>query len=317
MRPRPDEALARHRQSLEQARNCVLIGVSPAADGVDRALDRFEILAYRSMLPVRIAALVLQPQLEEQRDVLQALQPHRPPAIADKQRVGRKAYRAEKEEGPVEPGGKQRAAHVVRIVGVAIVGRADGYDGLERRRAAGRNLKSIEPAPGDSHHPDNPAAPGLRRQPGYHLHAIVLLLLCILVEQQAVRLAAPSNVHANAGVAVSGQIGMSQRVSFIGSVALAVWEVLEDRGNRLLLGILGQPDAGRQHRTVFQRDQRVLDHPHRSGKSRDNHRTLPSDSSSSMMWATGFPRIPLSSPRSAASGRSLPRPWPLCLQTKV
>ena len=53
---------------------------------------------------------------------------------------------------------------------------------------------------------------------------------------------------------------------------LAIGEILEDRRNRILLGIVGQPDAGRQHRTVLQRDQRVLDHPHRSGKSRDDHR---------------------------------------------
>ena len=91
----------------------------------------------------------------------------------------------------------------MHIVRVAIIGRADGHDGLEGGRAARRNLKSIEPAPGDSHHPDDAAAPGLRRQPRDHLQAIVLLLLCVLVEQQAFRLAATSDVDANAGVAVA------------------------------------------------------------------------------------------------------------------
>src|SRR5205085_459151 len=110
----------------------ILIGVGPAADGVYRALDRRVILAYRSMLPVRVTSLVLQPKLEKQRYVLQALQPHRPPTIADEHRVGRKAHRAEKERGPLNPGGQKRAAHVVCIVGVAIIGRADGDDGLER-----------------------------------------------------------------------------------------------------------------------------------------------------------------------------------------
>src|SRR6516225_2752511 len=52
--PRPDEALARHRQSLEKAWNCILIGIGPAADGIHGALDRRVILAYRSMLPIRI-----------------------------------------------------------------------------------------------------------------------------------------------------------------------------------------------------------------------------------------------------------------------
>src|SRR5438445_7379306 len=57
--PRPDETLARYRQSFEQAWNCILIAIGPATDGVHRALDRLVILAYRSMLPIRIPSLVL------------------------------------------------------------------------------------------------------------------------------------------------------------------------------------------------------------------------------------------------------------------
>jgi hypothetical protein len=229
------------------------------------------------MLPITVASLVLQPKLEEQRYVLQALQPHRPPTIADKHRVGWKARRVEKERTPPESGRKQRAAHVVRIVGVAIVARADGDDRLECRRPARRNLKSIESAPGDSHHPDYAAAPGLRGQPRYHLHAIVLLLLCVLVEQHAARLAAASNVDANARVTVAGQIRMRHRVPLVGPVAFAVGEILQDRRNRVLLGIVRQPDASRQRRTVLQRYQRVLNDAHAAGKSRDNHGHTPTD----------------------------------------
>src|SRR5262245_37246444 len=106
------------------------------------------------------------------------------------------------------------------IVRVSIVGRADGDDRLECRRAPRRNLKSVETTPGDSHHPDHATTPGLRCQPRNHLHAIVLLLLCVLIEQQAPRLAAASNVDTNARVAVAGQIGMSQRISLVSPVAL-------------------------------------------------------------------------------------------------
>src|SRR5262245_21255425 len=95
VRPRPDETLARSAQPLEQAWNCILIGIGPAADGVYGALDRRVILADRSMLPIRITSLVPQPSFEEQRHVLEALQPHCPPAIADQHRVGRQAHRAE------------------------------------------------------------------------------------------------------------------------------------------------------------------------------------------------------------------------------
>src|SRR5262245_16269560 len=144
MCPRPDEALARHRQSLEQAWNCILIAIGPAADGIHRALDRLIILAHRPMLPIRIASLVLQPTFKKQRHVLQALQPHRPPAIAYKYWIGRKAHRAEKERGPFKTSRKKCAAHVVGVIGVPIVGRTNRYNRFECRRAARRNLKSIE-----------------------------------------------------------------------------------------------------------------------------------------------------------------------------
>jgi hypothetical protein len=71
---------------------------------------------------------------------------------------------------------------------------------------------------------------------------------------------------------VTGQIRMSQRVPLVRSVALAIWEILQDRRNRVLFSIVRQPDAGRQHRTVFQRYQSMLDDPHSSREGRDNHR---------------------------------------------
>src|SRR5262245_64863248 len=93
--PWPDETLARYAQPLEQTWNCIRVGIGPAADGVHGASDRRVILADRSVLPIRIAPLVLQPKFEEQRHVRQALQPNRPPAIRDERRVGREAHRAE------------------------------------------------------------------------------------------------------------------------------------------------------------------------------------------------------------------------------
>src|SRR5580704_6664492 len=62
MCPRPDQTLPRDRQSLEKAWNCILITIGPAANGIDRALDRLVILAYRPMLPISITSLVLQPK---------------------------------------------------------------------------------------------------------------------------------------------------------------------------------------------------------------------------------------------------------------
>ena len=85
-------------------------------------------------------------------------------------------------------------------------------------------------------------------------------------------LTAASDIDANARVAVAGQIGVSQRVSLVSPIALAVWEILQDRRNRMLFGIIRQPDAGCQHRAIFQRYQRVLDDTHGAWKSGHNHR---------------------------------------------
>src|SRR5262249_56574976 len=117
------ETLARDVESFKQTRDCILITIGPTADGIDRALNRRVVLTYRSMLPTRIASLVPQPIFLEQRYVLQALQPHSPPAIADERRIGRKTHQAEKEKGPFKcSGGEKRAAHVMRVVSVPIVG---------------------------------------------------------------------------------------------------------------------------------------------------------------------------------------------------
>jgi hypothetical protein len=249
VRPRPDETLARHRQAREQARNCILVGIGPAAHGVNRTLNRAVILAHRTALPVRIAPLVLQPDFEEERCVRQALQPRRSPNLSDKHRVGREAHRAEKEEGPLKPGRNKRAPHVVGVIGIPVITRTDGDDRLERRRTARRNL----PAPGDAHHPHHAAAPGLRRQPRYDLHAIGQLLLRVLVQQQARGLAAAANVDANAGVAVAGKVGMSQRIPFVCTVALTVWQIFQYCGHRVAFGVVRQPDAGGERRAVFER----------------------------------------------------------------
>src|SRR5262249_59605958 len=113
-----------------------------------------------------------------------ARQPRSPPATADERGIGRKTHQAEKKKGPCKGrGGEKRAAHVMRVVSVPIVGGTNGDDCFESRRATRRNLKSVDPAPGNSHHPNRAIAPGLSCQPSDYLHAIVLFLLGVLVEQ--------------------------------------------------------------------------------------------------------------------------------------
>src|SRR2546423_1694583 len=73
VRPGPDQPLARRLEVLEQAGNRVAVGIAPAADGEHRAFDRIPVLAHRAVPPVGVSALVPEPGLQEQRQVLQAV----------------------------------------------------------------------------------------------------------------------------------------------------------------------------------------------------------------------------------------------------
>ena len=68
------------------------------------------------------------------------------------------------------------AAVVVDVVGVAVVGRAQRDDRLQRRRAVGGDLQRVEPAPRDADHADRAGAPRLLGDPGDHLARVGLLL---------------------------------------------------------------------------------------------------------------------------------------------
>ena len=179
-------------------------------------------------------------------------------------------HRAEKERCPAETRIQLGAAHVVHVVGVAIVGRADRDDGLERRRPARRNLQPVEAAPRDPHHADRAAAPRLRGEPGDDLKGVVLLLPGVLVGQQAVGFTAAPDIDPHAGIAMTGQPRIGERVALIGAVALAVGQIFQDRRHRILLGVLGQPDAGSERRAVLQGNRRVLDDADGAGKGRDD-----------------------------------------------
>ena len=72
-----------HGRPAQQARHGVGIAVRPAADRVDRAVDRAVVLADRAVLPEVVAPLVLQPERRERHQVVEALAPHLAPALAD------------------------------------------------------------------------------------------------------------------------------------------------------------------------------------------------------------------------------------------
>ena len=161
VRPRPDQPLLRAGEAGEQPRDGVGVAVGPAADGIDGAGDVGVVLAHRAVLPERVAALVLQPVVDQQRLVLQPLQPHLAPALADQRRVRRMRLQREHGRGPGDVVDEHAAAHGVDVVGIAVVGRAQGDDGLQLRRPPRRHLQAVEAAPGDADHAAGPRAPGL------------------------------------------------------------------------------------------------------------------------------------------------------------
>ncbi len=140
----------------------------------------------------------------------------------------------------------------MHVVGVAVVGEVHGDDGFELRRAAGGDLQGVEAAPRFAKEADVAGAPGLVGDPGQHGQGVVLLLGQVFVVQDAVGLAAAAHVHADGGVAVSGEVGVALGVAHGRSVPFAIRQIFQQGRNRVDLGVYGQPDARRQPRPVRQ-----------------------------------------------------------------
>ena len=144
------------------------------------------------------------------------------------------------------------------VVGVAVVGGADGNYGFERGRAQRGDLKRVEPAPGLAHHADGAIAPGLLAQPADDLNRVVQFLREIFVFQQAIGLAGAAHIDADGCVAVRGEIAVHRLVATTRAVALAVGDIFEDRRDRGR--VVGQPEAGGEAGAVGERDEEVFDH---------------------------------------------------------
>src|SRR5207245_5799701 len=123
---------------------------------------------------------------------------------------------------------------------------------------AGGDLERIEAPPGLAHHPDRAGAPRLGREPLDDSDAVLELLLVVLVEENAARVARAAHVDAHGRVAVPGEVAMHRLVPGAREVALAVRDVLEDRGHRRARRVGGQPEARREPAPVAERDPAVL-----------------------------------------------------------
>ena len=245
VRPRADQALARARAAPRAGAGSRWCSRPPSRRPRRRRPRFGVVLAHRALLPVGVAALVPQPVVDERRRLAHPLEPHVAPALADDVRVGRPGVPREHRRRPLQHVRADAAAVVVDVVGVAVVGRAQGHDRLQRRRSVGGHLQPVEPAPRDADHADRAGAPRLLGDPGDHLARVGLLLRQVLVLEDAVRLAGAALVDAHAGVAVTGQVGEVARVAHRGAVVQAVGQVLEDRRHRV-----GAASSGSQIRAA-------------------------------------------------------------------
>ncbi len=131
VRPGADEALARAREIFAEAEDGATVSVGPARDRIDRHLDRRIILADRAMPPEGVAALMLEPVLKPEPTLLEPLAPEAAPVRTARQRVGWQRVAEEHLTGPGELVAQQAAAHVMDVVGITVIGRADRDHGLE------------------------------------------------------------------------------------------------------------------------------------------------------------------------------------------
>ena len=268
--PGADQPLAAVGKVSHQALDGVGVAVRPAADRQHRHLHPGEVLADRAVAPVGVAVRVLEPGGEPQPAALQAPVPHRPPRLADHAGIRRQGVVGEHGRGPGEVVPQQAAAHVVDVVGIAIVGGADADHRAELGGLAGRQLQAVEAAPGDADHADSTVAPGLSGQPAQDRLAVEELLLQVLVGEHPPGIAAAAEIDAYRGIAVAGEVVVVLGVAPRRAVAQPVGNVLEDGRHRPRVGAHRQPEPPAQRDAVVHGDPHRIVTLHAVGKVGDD-----------------------------------------------
>ncbi len=167
-------------------------------------------------------------------------EPHVAPGFAHHLRIGRHRVEGQHGVGPHLVLGEKCAAHIVHVIGIAVVRRTESDDGLEGRWPAGGHLQGVDAAPADSGHADISIAPGLGRKPGDDGTGVHLLQRQIFVEQQSVRVSAAADINPAVSNSMAGGVGMHFEVAEHRSVAAAIGHHLHD--DRHLLPGARQPE---------------------------------------------------------------------------
>ena len=252
VRPGADDHAARARHRLVCAEGDVRVAVGPPGDDHRRARDPLVVRPERSVPPVRPVVLLLEPVQEPRRGSFDAASPLLAPAVAVDRRHGREDVARRHVDHPVDEVDRlQDPAHVVDVVRVAVVGRVDRDDRVERGRALHRDLERVEAAPRRAVHADLPRAPVLLREPGDHRADVRLLLGVVLVERDPLRRAGAAEVEpADREAALVAEALVLARVRGREVVHAVRERVDDDRSGELAR----QEETSRETRAVLHRD---------------------------------------------------------------
>ena len=198
--PRPEDDALRARERLEAAEGDVRVPVGPAGHHHRRARDPRVVGPHRPVAPVRAVRLLLEPVEQPGLDLVDAARPFIAPAVAEDSGYRRQRVTGNHVDRPVDEVERLHGpAHVVDVVGVAVVGSVDRGDRAERRRLQAGDLERVEPRPGRAVHADAPVRPLLLGEPRDHLADVVELFRGVLVGGEATRRARAANVEAADG----------------------------------------------------------------------------------------------------------------------
>ena len=282
VRPGPDQAFAGDVERGEQPEHRVRVAVGPAAHGEHRARDVGVVLADRAVLPVGVATLVAQPLRQPEPAAAQPLVPHLAPPLADDVRVRRAGVVGEHRRRPREVVGEQAAAHVVHVVGVPVVGRAGGDDGLRlggRRAATWRVLNPPQEIPIIPVRPSHQGCAAIQASTSSASDSSCSRYSSVSTPSE---LPLPRRSTRTPANPCPREVGVVDRVPHRGEVALPVRDELEDGGNGVQVGRLGPPDPSGEAGAVRQRDADLavlfdamrkpfpVDEPHPAGSSNSN-----------------------------------------------
>src|SRR5690606_32012906 len=101
------------------------------------------------------------------------------------------------------------------------------------------------------------------------------LLLQIFVADQALGIAGAADIEPHAGIALGGEPGMGELVPVARAVAPPIWDVFEDRGNRIRLRVLRHPDSGGKPGAVGHRNPDGLEVANLAGRGGTGHFMYP------------------------------------------